>query len=117
MVCNGYVYGMMVSRLADRPCGIGFLDIVKYNKFLTCGVDDADDVYEENENYYNLDLTTAMRPHADLTTVIIPTKEEEVTESESPPSPQEEPEPEEPAGNENAQEEKTPSERKKDITW
>lgn len=39
--CNGYLRGMMVSMLVDRLCGIGFLDMSLYHKFMTCGVDDA----------------------------------------------------------------------------
>lgn len=44
IVCSGFARGMMVSRLVDRPCGVGFLDLTKYTKFLTCGVDDSRDV-------------------------------------------------------------------------
>ncbi|KOB72588.1 putative tryptase 5 [Operophtera brumata] len=44
LVCSGFAEGMMTSRLIDRPCGVGFLDLANYNKFLTCGVDDARDV-------------------------------------------------------------------------
>ncbi|XP_063625554.1 uncharacterized protein LOC134797263 [Cydia splendana] len=41
--CDGYIQGMMTSELIDRPCGVGFLDISKYMKFLECAVDDSRD--------------------------------------------------------------------------
>ncbi|KAJ8715079.1 hypothetical protein PYW08_005060 [Mythimna loreyi] len=46
IVCSGFAQGMMVSRLVDRPCGVGFLDLSRYSKFLTCGVDDSRDVID-----------------------------------------------------------------------
>ena len=49
---------MMVSRLVDRPCGIGFLDLGKYVKFLTCGVDDSRDLLDDDD--YSMDLDVAM---------------------------------------------------------
>ncbi|XP_021207400.1 uncharacterized protein LOC101736819 [Bombyx mori] len=42
--CSGFAQGMMTSRLIDRPCGVGFIDLSLYNKFLTCAVDDSRDV-------------------------------------------------------------------------
>ncbi|CAG9564692.1 unnamed protein product [Danaus chrysippus] len=49
LVCSGYVQGMMISRLIDRPCGVGFVDLSKYNRFLSCGVDDSRDVIDHDE--------------------------------------------------------------------
>lgn len=40
----------MTSRLVDRPCGVGFLDLTKYSKFLTCGVDDSRDVIGSDDD-------------------------------------------------------------------
>ncbi|KAJ2945645.1 hypothetical protein O0L34_g472 [Tuta absoluta] len=47
--CSGFLRGMMSSRLIDRPCGVGFLDMSKYLKFITCGVDDARDILGHND--------------------------------------------------------------------
>ncbi|XP_073961903.1 uncharacterized protein isoform X2 [Choristoneura fumiferana] len=55
--CNGYLRGMMVSMLVDRLCGIGFLDMSLYNKFMTCGVDDARDVMD-GDSYMHLEVYT-----------------------------------------------------------
>lgn len=49
IVCSGFALGMMTSRLMDRPCGVGFLDLTKYSKFLTCGVDDSRDVLSDDD--------------------------------------------------------------------
>ncbi|XP_059052548.1 uncharacterized protein LOC131847101 [Achroia grisella] len=57
IVCSGFVQGMMTSRLVDRPCGVGFLDLSKYNKFLTCGVDDSRDVID-HDDFMTFDFTT-----------------------------------------------------------
>ncbi|KPI96981.1 hypothetical protein RR46_05598 [Papilio xuthus] len=57
VVCSGFVLGMMTSRLIDRPCGVGFLDLTKYAKFLTCGVDDSRDVID-HEAIMEFDYTT-----------------------------------------------------------
>ncbi|KAJ8712343.1 hypothetical protein PYW07_005185 [Mythimna separata] len=48
IVCSGFAQGMMISRLVDRPCGVGFLDLSRYTKFLTCGVDDSRDVIDSD---------------------------------------------------------------------
>lgn len=48
---------MMTSRLVDRPCGVGFLDLSKYNKFLTCGVDDSRDVLD-HDTHMEYDFST-----------------------------------------------------------
>lgn len=50
ITCRGFAHGMMTSRLVDRPCGIGFLDLTLYYKFLTCGVDDSRDVIDHDDN-------------------------------------------------------------------
>ncbi|XP_047992490.1 serine protease 29-like [Leguminivora glycinivorella] len=47
LVCGGYIQGMMTSELIDRPCGVGFLDVSKYFKFLVCAVDDSRDAIKE----------------------------------------------------------------------
>ncbi|XP_061718573.1 serine protease 29-like [Cydia pomonella] len=47
VVCGGYVQGMMTSELIDRPCGVGFLDVAKYFKFLECAVDDSRDAIKD----------------------------------------------------------------------
>ncbi|XP_026726349.1 uncharacterized protein LOC113492845 isoform X2 [Trichoplusia ni] len=57
IVCSGFAQGMMTSRLVDRPCGVGFLDLSKYNKFLTCGVDDSRDVLD-HDTHMEYDFTT-----------------------------------------------------------
>ncbi|XP_069361082.1 uncharacterized protein [Maniola hyperantus] len=73
LVCSGFIQGMMTSRLIDRPCGVGFLDISLYNKFLTCGVDDSRDVIDHDE-FMSLEYQTApapslmTTPQVDLTT-------------------------------------------------
>ncbi|XP_028168664.1 transmembrane protease serine 6-like isoform X2 [Ostrinia furnacalis] len=59
--CSGFAVGMMISRLVDRPCGVGFLDLSKHNKFLTCGVDDARDVID-HDAYMSFDFTTFTPP-------------------------------------------------------
>ncbi|CAB3253366.1 unnamed protein product [Arctia plantaginis] len=46
--CSGFARGMMISRLVDRPCGVGFLDLSKYSKFLMYGVDDSRDVVDHD---------------------------------------------------------------------
>ncbi|XP_023943116.1 uncharacterized protein LOC112049466 [Bicyclus anynana] len=73
LVCSGYVQGMMTSRLIDRPCGVGFVDLSLYNKFLTCGVDDSRDVID-HDDYMTIDYRTAVTPslittpHGNVTT-------------------------------------------------
>ncbi|XP_068617925.1 azurocidin-like isoform X2 [Battus philenor] len=57
IVCSGFAIGMMTSRLVDRPCGVGFSDLTKYSKFLTCGVDDSRDVID-HEAVMEFDYTT-----------------------------------------------------------
>lgn len=69
IVCSGFVQGMMTSRLVDRPCGVGFLDIAKFNKFLTCGVDDSRDIIDHDE-YMAFEFTT--RPHQSTLPLITP---------------------------------------------
>ncbi|KAG7306750.1 hypothetical protein JYU34_008181 [Plutella xylostella] len=44
LVCDGYVQGMMLSHLVDRPCGVGYVNVTRYVKFMTCAVDDARDI-------------------------------------------------------------------------
>ncbi|XP_026321350.1 kallikrein-1-like [Hyposmocoma kahamanoa] len=61
LVCHGFLRGMMISRLIDRPCGIGFIDLAKYTKFLTCGVDDARDVLVQDD-YMEFGSTTIKFP-------------------------------------------------------
>ncbi|XP_072944858.1 azurocidin-like [Epargyreus clarus] len=61
IVCSGYAQGMMTSRLIDRPCGVGFLDLSKYNKFLTCGVDDSRDVID-HDDFMSFDFSTKGLP-------------------------------------------------------
>lgn len=34
----------MTSLIVDRPAGVGYLDMTKYHKFLTCAVDDSRDM-------------------------------------------------------------------------
>lgn len=53
--CSGFIKGMMISRLIDRPCGVGFLDLSHYNKFLTCGVDDAREIVD-HDTFISLDM-------------------------------------------------------------
>ncbi|CAH2092951.1 unnamed protein product [Euphydryas editha] len=57
LVCSGYAQGMMTSRLIDRPCGVGFVDLSHYNKFLTCGVDDSRDVID-HDDFMTFDFST-----------------------------------------------------------
>lgn len=57
LVCSGYVQGMMTSRLIDRPCGVGFIDLSHYIKFITCGVDDSRDVID-HEDFMTFDFST-----------------------------------------------------------
>ncbi|CAH0725739.1 unnamed protein product, partial [Brenthis ino] len=57
LVCSGYVQGMMTSRLIDRPCGVGFIDLSHYIKFITCGVDDSRDVID-HEDFMTFDFNT-----------------------------------------------------------
>ena len=53
----------MTSRLVDRPCGVGFLDLSKYSKFLTCGVDDSRDVIDSDDNHlFDFSLTSHTTP-------------------------------------------------------
>lgn len=59
--CSGFAVGMMVSRLVDRPCGVGFLDLGKYHKFLTCAVDDAREVVD-HDSFMSFDFTTFSTP-------------------------------------------------------
>ncbi|CAG4942460.1 unnamed protein product [Parnassius apollo] len=66
VVCSGYVLGMMTSRLVDRPCGVGFTDLTKYNKFLRCGVDGSRDVVNQ-EVFMEVDFTT--KPLISLQTI------------------------------------------------
>ncbi|KAH9633249.1 hypothetical protein HF086_006851 [Spodoptera exigua] len=61
IVCSGYAKGIMVSRLVDRPCGVGFLDLSRYTKFLTCGVDDSRDVLD-HDSHMEYDFTTVPQP-------------------------------------------------------
>lgn len=79
IVCSGFVQGMMTSRLVDRPCGIGFLDLSKFNKFLTCGVDDSRDVIDHGE-YMSFDFT--MRPPPATMALITPPHLHNLTDSE-----------------------------------
>lgn len=58
LVCNGFIRGMMTSLLMDRPAGVGFLDLIKYHKFLTCGVDGARDVIRCDDDHMMLQVTT-----------------------------------------------------------
>ncbi|VVD01182.1 unnamed protein product [Leptidea sinapis] len=58
---------IMTSRLIDRPCGVGFLDLSLYNKFLTCSIDDSRDVIDIDEEFMSFDYkgisqTPATRP-------------------------------------------------------
>lgn len=62
VVCHGFLRGMMVSRLIDRPCGVGFIDLTKYTKFLTCGVDDARDVLG-HDDFMEFGYTTFRTPN------------------------------------------------------
>ncbi|KAL4709064.1 hypothetical protein ACJJTC_005925 [Scirpophaga incertulas] len=64
--CSGYAVGMMISRLIDRPCGVGYLDLTKHAKFLTCGVDDARDVVD-HDPFMHFDETTDMPTAAPIT--------------------------------------------------
>ncbi|PZC78904.1 hypothetical protein B5X24_HaOG217098 [Helicoverpa armigera] len=69
IVCSGYAQGIMTSRLVDRPCGVGFLDLSKYTKFLTCGVDDSRDVLD-HDTHMEYDFTTVGVPHTpELSTI------------------------------------------------
>ncbi|XP_037293249.1 kallikrein 1-related peptidase b27 isoform X2 [Manduca sexta] len=78
IVCSGFVHGMMTSRLVDRPCGVGFLDLAKFNKFLTCGVDDSRDVVD-HDAFMAFDFTS---PKAPVTpTVITPPSHHNHTDS------------------------------------
>lgn len=53
----------MTSRLVDRPCGVGFLDLTGYAKFLTCGVDDSRDVLNgADEDVVEFHASTASTP-------------------------------------------------------
>ncbi|KAI5642129.1 trypsin domain-containing protein [Phthorimaea operculella] len=62
--CSGFLRGMMASRLIDRPCGVGFLDMSQYLKFLTCGVDDARDILGHDDFMeFEIDQTTARHAH------------------------------------------------------
>lgn len=58
LVCSGYAQGMMISRLIDRPCGVGFVDLANFNKFLTCGVDDSRDVID-HDPFMTMDFSTS----------------------------------------------------------
>ncbi|XP_013183572.1 uncharacterized protein LOC106129526 [Amyelois transitella] len=49
VVCDGVAKGMMISRLVDRPCGTGFIDLEQYRKFIMCGVDDSREVLLHDE--------------------------------------------------------------------
>lgn len=51
----------MTSRLIDRPCGVGFVDLSLYNKFLTCGVDDSRDVID-HDDFMSIDYKTLPPP-------------------------------------------------------
>ncbi|XP_075980565.1 uncharacterized protein LOC142979510 [Anticarsia gemmatalis] len=62
VVCSGFARGIMTSRLVDRPCGVGFLDLSKYQKFIMCGVDDARDVVD-HETPLAYDFTTRKPPN------------------------------------------------------
>ncbi|CAF4879301.1 unnamed protein product [Pieris macdunnoughi] len=71
LVCSGYAQGMMTSRLIDRPCGVGFVDLSQYTKFLTCGVDDSRDVVDQDE-FMSFDFHTMKTPSTPtLATAII----------------------------------------------
>lgn len=58
LICDGFAHGMMTARLVDRPCGVGFLDLTLYNKFLTCGVDDSRDVID-HDDFMAFDFTSS----------------------------------------------------------
>lgn len=60
---------MMVSRLVDRPCGVGFLDLSKYSKFLMCGVDDSRDVVDHDPGMAMEFTSRAPPPTPSLMTV------------------------------------------------
>lgn len=60
---------MMVSRLVDRPCGVGFLDLSKYSKFLMCGVDDSRDVVDHDPGMAMEFTSRAPAPTPSLMTV------------------------------------------------
>nr|XP_026495771.1 uncharacterized protein LOC113400430 [Vanessa tameamea] len=66
LVCSGYIQGMMTSRLIDRPCGVGFVDMSLYNKFLTCGVDDSRDVID-HDDFMTVDFSTSKPPPSLMT--------------------------------------------------
>ncbi|XP_050549916.1 azurocidin [Spodoptera frugiperda] len=72
IVCSGFAQGIMTSRLVDRPCGVGFLDLSKYTKFLTCGVDDSRDVLD-HDTHMEYDFTTVALPSTPTVLTIPPT--------------------------------------------
>lgn len=62
LVCNGFITGIMTSHIVDRPAGIGFLDLRKFFKYLTCGVDDARDVINNDHMSYIVTETPIPMP-------------------------------------------------------
>lgn len=78
IVCSGFAQGMMTSRLVDRPCGVGFLDLSKYVKFMTCGVDDSRDVLD-HDTHMEYDFATVSHP---ATPVVLTPPEDNSTEIE-----------------------------------
>ncbi|RVE41926.1 hypothetical protein evm_013420 [Chilo suppressalis] len=83
--CSGFAVGMMVSRLIDRPCGVGFLDLQKNNKFITCGVDDSRDVITHDDDMV-FDFGTRVQMISSLATVPTSAETEETFENEDTPT-------------------------------
>ncbi|XP_045500551.1 uncharacterized protein LOC123698000 [Colias croceus] len=76
LICSGYVQGIMTSRLIDRPCGVGFMDLSKYTKFLTCGVDDSRDVMDQDDSL-SMDFNKGQGSTPMLATVMVSSESEE----------------------------------------
>ncbi|XP_053613463.1 uncharacterized protein LOC128676988 [Plodia interpunctella] len=91
IVCDGVAKGMMISRLVDRPCGSGFVDLERYRKFITCGVDDSREVIHHDE-FLMYDFTPPATP--EVITPFAPTEDisEEIKTdtAEAVPEPEEE---------------------------
>ncbi|XP_063537546.1 uncharacterized protein LOC134746905 [Cydia strobilella] len=77
VVCGGYIQGMMTSELIDRPCGVGFLDLSKYIKFLECAVDDSRDAIKEQPPVLAVHVNAQNVPEelGEKETTLLPTEE------------------------------------------
>ncbi|XP_049880556.1 uncharacterized protein LOC126377011 isoform X5 [Pectinophora gossypiella] len=84
--CSGFLRGMMTSRLIDRPCGVGYLDMNKYLKFLTCGVDDSRDILG-HDDFIEFEFESTTITHPTLPSIVTPPHQNVTFEVDDDPGP------------------------------